>query len=154
MHLRRPLMIANGVSAPEKSLEIINHDIQGMDCCGGTAPCVWPRRRARGHRGQLRGQDYRRHVELCDSQSDSAMANAAVNFCSGFAQGTVSLEMEHDAGSRSMKLFCLPDPAPTRNEALAEFVKWARASPERLNATAVDGLISFLGERYPCPKRR
>ena len=48
-------------------------------------------------------------VELCDPQSDSAMANAAVNFCSGFAQGTVSLEMEHDAGSRSMKLFCLPD---------------------------------------------
>jgi hypothetical protein len=93
-------------------------------------------------------------VELCDPQSDSAMANAAVNFCSGFAQGTVSLEMEHDAGSRSMQLFCLPDPAPTRNEALAEFVKWARASPERLNATAVDGLIRFLGERYPCPKRR
>ena len=93
-------------------------------------------------------------VALCDPQSDSAIANAAVNFCSGFAQGVVSLEMEHDAGSRSMKLFCLPDPPPTRNEALGEFVKWARASPERMNASATDGLIRFLGERYPCPKRR
>jgi hypothetical protein len=93
-------------------------------------------------------------VALCDPQSDSVIANAAVNFCSGFAQGAVSLEMEHDAGSRSMKLFCLPDPPPTRNEALGEFVKWARASPERMNASATDGLIRFLGERYPCPKRR
>ena len=93
-------------------------------------------------------------VELCDPQSDSALANAAVNFCSGFAQGAVSVEMAHDAGSRSMKLFCLPDPAPTRNEALAEFVKWARASPDRMSASAVNGLIGFLGERYPCPKHR
>jgi hypothetical protein len=93
-------------------------------------------------------------VELCDPQSDSALANAAVNFCSGFAQGAVAVEMAHDAGSRSMKLFCLPDPPPTRNEALAEFVKWARASPDRMNASATNGLIGFLGERYPCPKRR
>lgn len=93
-------------------------------------------------------------VALCDPLSDSALANAAVNFCSGFAQGVVSLEMEHDAGSRSMKLFCLPDPAPTRNDALGEFVKWAHASPERMNVSAVDGLIRFLGERYPCPNRR
>jgi hypothetical protein len=93
-------------------------------------------------------------VALCDPQSDSAIANAAVNFCSGFAQGAVSLEMAHDAGSRSMKLFCLPDPPPTRNETLAEFVKWARASPDRMNASAVNGLIGFLGDRFPCPKRR
>jgi hypothetical protein len=93
-------------------------------------------------------------VELCDPHSDSAIASAAVNFCSGFAQGAVSVEMAHDAGSRSMKLFCLPDPPPTRNEALGEFVKWARASPDRMNASAVNGLIGFLGERYPCPKHR
>jgi hypothetical protein len=93
-------------------------------------------------------------VELCDPQSDSALANAAVNFCSGFAQGAVSVEMAHDAGSRSMKLFCLPDPPPTRNEAIKEFVQWARAAPDRMGAPAVDGLIGFLGERYPCPKQR
>jgi hypothetical protein len=93
-------------------------------------------------------------VALCDPQSDSAIANAAVNFCSGFAQGAVSVEEAHDAGSRSMKLFCLPDPAPTRNETLSEFVKWARASPDRMNASAVNGLIGFLGERFPCPRHR
>jgi hypothetical protein len=90
-------------------------------------------------------------VELCDPQSDSALAHAAVNFCSGFAQGAVTVEMEHDAGSRSMKLFCLPNPPPTRNEALSEFVKWARASPDRMNYPSADGLIRFLGERFPCP---
>jgi hypothetical protein len=93
-------------------------------------------------------------VELCDPQSDSAIANAAVNFCQGFAQGAVSVEMQHDAGSRTMKLFCLPDPPPTRNGTLSEFVKWARASPDRMNDRASDGLIRFLGERFPCPKQR
>jgi hypothetical protein len=64
------------------------------------------------------------------------------------------VEIARDAGSRGMKLFCLPGPAPTRNETLAEFVKWARASPDRMNSSAVNGLVGFLGERYPCPKHR
>ena len=93
-------------------------------------------------------------VELCDPQSDGALATAAANFCSGFAQGAVSVEMAHDAGSRSMKLFCLPDPPPTRNDTLKEFVQWARPSADRMSAPAADGLIRFLGERYPCSKHR
>jgi Rap1a immunity proteins len=93
-------------------------------------------------------------VELCDPKSDSAMANAAINFCHGFAQGAVSVEMQHDAASRSMKLFCLPNPPPTRTETLSEFVKWGRASPDRMGEPAADGLFRFLGERFPCPKAR
>jgi hypothetical protein len=93
-------------------------------------------------------------VELCDPQPGSALASAAINFCQGFAQGAVSVEMQHDAASRSMRLFCLPTPLPTRNETLSEFVRWARAAPGRMDGPPADGLFRFLGERFPCPTNR
>lgn len=93
-------------------------------------------------------------VELCDPHADTPMDEAAVNFCQGFAQGAVTVEMMHDSGSKTMKLFCLPNPLPSRNEAMAAFVVWARAVPERLDTPAADGLMRFLGEKYPCGKAR
>jgi hypothetical protein len=93
-------------------------------------------------------------VELCAAPPDSALGTAAVNFCEGFAQGAVSVEMQNLAAFRGAKLFCMPNPAPSRNEALGEFVRWARASPDRLAQPPADGLFRFLGERYPCPPSR
>ncbi len=93
-------------------------------------------------------------VALCDPHGNTALDNAGVNFCSGFLQGVVLTEQEHEANPHSRQFFCLPDPAPTRNEVMGAFVAWARTSPDRMNLSAVDGLISFLGERYACPKHR
>ncbi len=93
-------------------------------------------------------------VELCDPGPNSPLATAAINFCQGFAQGAVSIEMEHEAASRNTKLFCLPTPPPTRNEGVSEFVKWARVSPDRMNIRPVDALIQFLEDRFPCAKSR
>ena len=93
-------------------------------------------------------------VELCAATPDSTIGTAAVNFCDGYAQGAVSVEMQNLAAFRGAKLFCMPNPPPSRNEALREFVKWARASPDRMNTSAVNGLMGFLGDRFPCPKRR
>ena len=93
-------------------------------------------------------------VELCAATPDNALGTAAVNFCEGFAQGAVSVEMQNLAAFRGAKLFCMPNPPPSRNEALGEFVRWARASPDRLAQPPADGLFRFLGERYPCPPSR
>jgi len=93
-------------------------------------------------------------VELCTATPDNAMGTAAVNFCEGFAQGAVSVEMQNMAAFRGPKPFCMPNPPPSRNEALSEFVKWARVSPDRMSATSTDGLFRFLSERYPCPPSR
>jgi hypothetical protein len=93
-------------------------------------------------------------VELCTATPDSAMGTAAVNFCEGFAQGAVVVEMQNMVAFRGPKPFCMPDPRPSRNEGLSEFVKWARASPDRMSATSTDGLFRFLIERYPCPQSR
>jgi hypothetical protein len=93
-------------------------------------------------------------VELCSATPDSAMGTAAVNFCEGFAQGAVSVEMQNLAAFRGPKLFCMPNPPPSRDQALSEFAKWAHASPDRMSASSTDGLFRFLSERYPCPQSR
>ena len=93
-------------------------------------------------------------VELCAATPDTAIGTAAVNFCEGFAQAAVLVEMQNMAAFRGAKLFCLPNPPPSRNEALSEFVNWARTAPDRMAASSTDGLFRFLSERYPCPPSR
>jgi hypothetical protein len=91
-------------------------------------------------------------VDLCAADPKEPMGTAALNFCHGFAQGAVSVEMEEAAATKRAKLFCMPNPAPTRSATLAEFVTWARANPAHLNERAADGLFGFLRERFPCGK--
>src|ERR1700738_4354766 len=74
-------------------------------------------------------------VELCTATPDNAIGTAAVNFCEGFAQGAILVEMQNMAAFRGPKLFCMPNPPPSRNGALSAFVQWARASPDRMAAT-------------------
>jgi Rap1a immunity proteins len=92
-------------------------------------------------------------VELCAAPADSALGTAADNFCEGFVEGAVTVELENMAAMRGRKFFCLPNPPPSRSEAVNEFVAWARAAPDRLTQASTDGLFKFLIERYPCPQR-
>ena len=93
-------------------------------------------------------------VELCTATPDSSIGTAALHFCEGFVQGAVLVQMQNIAAFRGPKPFCMPNPPPSRNQAMSEFVNWARASPERMAATPTDGLFRFLSERYPCPPSR
>lgn len=93
-------------------------------------------------------------VELCGATPDNGLGTAAVNFCEGYLQGAVTVEMLNMAAFRGRKLFCLPDPPPTRAATMSEFATWARAMPDRMAQSPTDGLFRFLSERYPCPSSR
>ena len=93
-------------------------------------------------------------VELCTATPDNPIGTAAINFCEGFAQGAVLVEMQNQAAFRGPKLFCMPNPPPSRNQALNDFVNWAGSAPDRLAQSSTDGLFRFLSERYPCPPSR
>ncbi len=86
-------------------------------------------------------------AELCGANPKEPGADARINFCHGFAQAAVELELQH-AGEK--KPFCFPSPAPRRSQTLAEFVSWVRALPAHQSLTATQGLFQFLGERFPC----
>ena len=86
-------------------------------------------------------------AELCAATPKDAQGDAKINFCHGFAQASVDLELQH---SGDKKPFCFPNPTPSRTATLNEFVSWVRAMPDRRSLSATDGLFKFLGERFPC----
>ncbi len=50
-------------------------------------------------------------AELCGANPKEPAADAKINYCHGFAQGVVDLELQH-AGDK--KPFCFPSPSPSR----------------------------------------
>jgi Rap1a immunity proteins len=86
-------------------------------------------------------------AELCGVKPRETAADAKINYCHGFAQGVVDAELIK-AGDK--KPFCWPNPPPSRDATLAQFVDWVRALPAHSSEGAVEGLMQFLTERYPC----
>jgi Rap1a immunity proteins len=88
-------------------------------------------------------------VELCEATPAETLYTAAINFCHGFSSGVYRvLEEENMAASRRM--FCMPDPGPHRNEAIAAFVKWVDANPNEKTHPPADGIASYLTKNFPC----
>jgi hypothetical protein len=111
-------------------------------------------RAARRHRSKFRPGHNGRLGRALHRDARQRDGDGGRQFCEGFAQGAVSVEMQNMAAFRGPKPFCMPNPPPSRSEALGEFVKWAQVSPDRMSATSTDGLFRFLSERYPCPPSR
>ena len=88
-------------------------------------------------------------AELCGAAPRQPGADAKINFCHGFAQGTVDMVLKQSGGQRP---FCFPNPAPRRTETLSQFVAWVRANPDRQTLSSTEGLLQFMGERFPCNK--
>ena len=86
-------------------------------------------------------------AELCGANPKEALGDARINFCRGFAQGAIDVELRH-AGDK--KPFCFPSPSPSRAETMNQFVNWVRAMPDRRSMPSSEGLFRFLGERFPC----
>lgn len=90
-------------------------------------------------------------VALCSASPGTPMHGAAHSFCHGFALGVVAVELEHQRMS-GVRIFCLPDPAPTVEQGAADFAAWANASPARLAEPAADGVLRYLADTYRCPE--
>lgn len=93
-------------------------------------------------------------TELCSTTPSDPMYTAASNFCHGFAVGVFRVLQEEDAARRTNHLFCQPNPAPTRNEAILNFVRWAKADAARMTMPAADGIAMYLSQKFPCPRGR
>ncbi len=85
-------------------------------------------------------------AELCSANPREPGGAMRLNYCDGFAQGAVDVELRH-AGAT--KPFCIP-PGVKREVTLHEFAGWVRAVPARGADPATSGLFRFLAERFPC----
>jgi hypothetical protein len=92
-------------------------------------------------------------VELCSTAPSDPMGTAALNFCHGFTLGVYRVLIEETAAQRTGKLFCAPDTSTTtRNQAIADFVQWAKGTPNVLSQPPADGLTGYLISKFPCKR--
>lgn len=88
-------------------------------------------------------------ADLCAADPATPEGAASVNFCHGFAQGILSvLDRQVAAGGRQG--VCIPTPAPTRGAILDTFVTTMKLLPAGRSKPAVDGLLEFLTQHFPC----
>ena len=91
-------------------------------------------------------------VDLCAADPADPLYSAAIHFCHGFASGAWQFHEAQAAWPDGVRIVCVPEPPPTRNEAIAGFVAWSAAHPQHRSEPAVDALFRFLDEKWPCSK--
>jgi Ssp1 endopeptidase immunity protein Rap1a len=89
-------------------------------------------------------------ITLCTASESEPLYQAAIGFCHGDAAGAYQYYQATTAGAEQATLVCLPEPPPTRAEAIQMFVAWAKAHPQYLNERPVDSLCRFLGTTFAC----
>ena len=91
-------------------------------------------------------------LNLCTVSADDPRAKEAIEMCHGYLVGAYDYYVAENSGKDSMRLVCMPNPPPSRNEAVAMFVEWAKASPQYMNERPVDTEFRFLSTKWPCKK--
>jgi hypothetical protein len=91
-------------------------------------------------------------LNLCTVSADDPRAKEAIQMCQGYLVGAYDYYVAENSGKDSMRLVCMPNPAPTRNEAVAMFVEWAKANQQYMNDRPVDTEFRFLSAKWPCKK--
>jgi hypothetical protein len=87
---------------------------------------------------------------LCTANPDEPLYQQAVNFCQGYLVGAYKYYEAEHSGPNAPKFVCLPDPQPTRDEAIQMFIEWAKAHPQYMKESPVDTEFRFLMEKWPC----
>jgi hypothetical protein len=85
-------------------------------------------------------------ADMCGASPREPTGPAKLNYCDGFAQGAVDVELRR-AGDK--KPFCIP-PSTKRETTMREYADWVRSIPSRRSQDAVSGLFTFMAERFPC----
>jgi hypothetical protein len=89
-------------------------------------------------------------VNLCTADPDDPLYPHAVNFCHGYLVGAYKYYEASHSGPKALKMVCLPDPPPSRDEAIELFIQWAKERPQYMKETPVETEFRFLMEKWPC----
>ena len=89
-------------------------------------------------------------INLCTASPDDPLYHQAINFCHGFLVGAYRYYEAAGSGPGGLKLVCLPDPRPSRNETIDMFIEWAKAHRQHWGEPAVETEFRFLMENWPC----
>jgi len=89
-------------------------------------------------------------LNLCNVNTDDPLYGQALHFCHGYLVGAFHFYKVSRLGPKSEHLVCVPEPAPSRNDAIDQFISWANAHPEHMHEVPVETEFRFLIETWPC----
>jgi hypothetical protein len=89
-------------------------------------------------------------INLCTAAPEDPLYHQAINFCHGYLVGAYRYYEATGSGPAGLKLVCLPDPPPSRNDSFAMFVEWVKAHPQYLKENPVETEFRFLMKKWPC----
>ena len=87
---------------------------------------------------------------LCATPVEDPMHQQALHFCHGYLVGAYHYHVKSTSGVEGANFVCMPDPAPSREQVISEFVAWLDTNPAKLNEDAVDALCEWAAGRFPC----
>ena len=91
-------------------------------------------------------------INLCTTSPQDPLYREAIHFCHGYLVGAYHYYQAQTADKPELKMFCPPEPKPSRNETIAMFISWAQKHPQYMNETPVETEFRFLAEKWPCKK--
>ena len=89
-------------------------------------------------------------VNLCSVAASDPRAKEAIQMCEGYMLGAYHYYLATNSGKNDMRLVCMPNPTPSRDQVAAMFVEWAKANPQYMKEPAVEGEFRFMSSRWPC----
>ena len=91
-------------------------------------------------------------VALCGAGKDDPMRSLALQMCEGYGVGVYQTILALTTHQGLQPLFCPPDPPPSRDQAIAQFVEWSKGKTQYRGDRPADFVGRFLVETFPCPK--
>jgi hypothetical protein len=92
-------------------------------------------------------------INLCTASPQDVLYGEAINFCQGYLLGAYHYSIAAKSKEPDELFVCFPEPKPSRNEVIAQFIDWAQAHPEFMSDMPVETEFRFLAEKYPCKKQ-
>jgi Ssp1 endopeptidase immunity protein Rap1a len=89
-------------------------------------------------------------IELCSAPESDPLYAEAISFCHGYLIGAYHYQVALQANPKEKPLFCLPNPAPTRQQGIQMFISWAKQNQQYMGEKAVDTIARFLSTQWPC----
>jgi len=89
-------------------------------------------------------------VELCSAPESDPLYPEAISFCYGYLIGAYHYQVALQADPKEKPLFCLPNPAPTRQQGIQMFISWTKQNSQYMGEKAVDTIARFLSTQWPC----
>jgi hypothetical protein len=75
------------------------------------------------------------------------------SFCIGYTSAIYDTYLATRHPQRARPFICVNQPAPKRDDVIADFVKWASENPQTADKPAAGTALGYLAMRFPCGKK-